>query len=327
MKLSAYIILFLSVFFLSACEKEIDFRGEVTAPHVVVNSFVTPDSIVMAHVSESRFFLASGYTFKNIEDADVSLFVDGVLIEKMVYQGNGIYSSGTKPGIGQAVRLEVKIQDKDVVSCETKIEPQTNVISLDTTMRNVGQSPIVRWDDNRFEEDTIGNYLIYECRFKLKIKDDVNTQSFYRLVVMTVSTNVLGDKQVDYYFTFDDIVSGKNNTSNVGPPTSLDNNEYNVFSDELFNGKEYPLSFYVTNNVARPLPGYESEYEFKYSSKKEVYVNIQQISKSYYLYLKSRSASSQGNNLFSEPIQIHNNVVGGIGILGAYTSQVFKLDL
>lgn len=327
MKLSTYIILLLSVFFLSACEKEIEFRGEVTAPHVVVNSYITPDSIVVAHVSESRFFLASGYTFKNIDDADVSLFVGGVFVEKMVSQGNGIYSSGTKPEIGQTVRLEVKVQDKDMVSCEAKIEPQTNVISLDTTVRNVGQSPIVRWDDSRFKEDTIGSYLTYECRFKLKIKDDVNTQSFYRLVVTTVSINVLGNKQVDYYFTFDDIVSGKNNTSTVGPPTSLDNNEYNVFSDELFNGKEYPLSFYVTNNVAQPLPGYESDYEFKYPLKKEVYVDIQQISKSYYLYLKSRSANNSSNGIFSEPIQIHNNVVGGIGILGAYTSRVFKLDL
>jgi len=53
---------------------------------------------------------------------------------------------------------------------------------------------------------------------------------------------------------------------------------------------------------------------------------LQSISKSYYLYLQTR-ASIKSNTFFAEPVQVYNNVDGGIGILGSYTSNVRKLTL
>jgi hypothetical protein len=126
--------------------------------------------------------------------------------------------------------------------------------------------------------------------------------------------------QDDYYFSFDDIVSGNSNDNSVGPPTSLSSNAYNVFSDDLFDGKQYSLKFSINE--------YKDYYgEGQKDIKKEVYINLQTISKGYYLYLRTRDASDNSNDFFSEPIQIFNNVEGGIGILGSYTSSVKKIDL
>jgi hypothetical protein len=326
-KIKIYSICILSAILVASCEKEIEFKGEITQPQVVINSFITPDSVVKVHVSESKFFLASGYTFENIGNADISVFVNDIFKEKMIYLNDGFYTSNIVPAVSDTIKLEVNVAGKNAVVCETTIEPKVEIISLDTTILITGQSPITRYNEFTFREDTIGFYMQYDCKFKLKIKDDVDKQNYYRLVVMTKFEDFQGGNQIQYYFTFDDIVSGNSSNNSIGPPTSLASNTYNVFSDELINGKEYPLSFYVSDYKSKPLPGYESDPNFKGDMKKEIFINLQQISKSYYLYLKSRSASNDSDIFFSEPIQIHNNIEGGIGILGSYTSNVLKIEL
>ena len=325
-----YLSVLFSVFFFASCEKEIEFKGKITEPQVVVNSFITPDSVIKAHVSESKFFLASGYIFNDIKNADISVLINGVLKEKMIYSVSGIYVAKYKPIVSDTVRLEVKIANKSDVSCQTVFEPAIQMIDLDTTKLYTGKYPITNYNRITLKEDTLGYYLNYDFHFKLKFKDDGIKDNFYRLTVRTRTVLLDGRESSDYLFVFDDIVSGKTSSSTVGPPTSLSSNQYNVFSDELFNGKEYPLTFYVTNSIAKLLPEYEylqTQFGNNYN-KKEIYVNLQSISKSYYLYLKSRDANSSSNAVFSEPIQIHNNIVGGIGIFGSYTSNLFeKIDL
>lgn len=324
-----YLSVLFAVFLFASCEKEIEFKGKITEPQVVVNSFITPDSVIKAHVSESKFFLSSGYLFKDIENADISVLINGVLKEKMIYSASGIYLANYKPVVGDIVRLEVKIPTKSDVSSETIIEPAIQLIALDTTKLYTGKYPITSYNQITFKEDTLGYYMNYDCHFKLKFKDDGTKDNFYRLTVRSHTTFSDGRESDEYFFVFDDIVSGNTSSSTVGPPTSLSSNQYNVFSDELFNGKEYPLTFYISNSIAKLLPEYEYlQTQYGDSGQKEIYVNLQSISKSYYLYLKSRDASSSSNAVFAEPIQIHNNIVGGIGIFGSYTSNMFeKIDL
>lgn len=318
----------ITILLLASCEKEIEFNGEITDPKVVVNSYITPDSIITAHISESRFFLTNGYSFKNIENAVISIYTNGVLIEKMTYVGDGIYSGTikSKPAVGETIKLVVNVPSKDEVSCETKIEPKSVILSIDTTQITTSKTPITTYSSNNGALDTIGYYVYYDCKYKLKIKDDANPQNFYRLVVRTHTLYAGGGFSDSYIFNFDDIVSGNSN-SNEFSLSGNTNNEYNVFSDEIFNGKEYSLSFSTSQNTAVALPGYDLTNVSRESVKTEVYIDLQSISKSYYLYLISRSASSSSNDFFSEPIQIHNNVIGGIGILGSYSNNVRKIDL
>lgn len=323
--ITTYLSILVSIFLVVSCEKEIEFKGEITEPQVVINSFITPDSVIKAHVSETKFFLASGYEFNNIVNADISVFINGVLKDKMSYSAFGIYLADYKPLVGDTVRLEVKIPNKSDVSSQTIVEPAVELIDLDTTKLFTGKYPIINYNPITTKADTIGYYSNYDCHFKLKFKDDGTKNNFYRLTVRTHTSFSDGRESDDYFFVFDDIVSGKTSSSTVGPPTSLSSNQYNVFSDELFNGKEYPLTFYVMNSAAKLLPEYEYlQNKYGDSGRKEIYVNLQSISKSYYLYLKSRDASSSSNEVFSEPIQIHNNIIGGIGIFGSYTSNAFE---
>ena len=71
----------------------------------------------------------------------------------------------------------------------------------------------------------------------------------------------------------------------------------------------------------------EEGYELIHS---EISVELQSLSYEYYMYLKTREANSNMSSFeesFSEPVQIYTNVIGGIGILGSYSSSVFTIPL
>ena len=95
------------IFIFVSCEKDIEFNGEITAPLLVINSYITPDSVVSAHVSESRFFLKDSITYKNINTADVAVWVNGVLKEKMTLVEKGMYRGTYKPVIGETIKIIV----------------------------------------------------------------------------------------------------------------------------------------------------------------------------------------------------------------------------
>lgn len=320
-----FIVLFLNGLFITSCVKDIQFNGEITEPMVVVNSFITPDSVISANISESQFFLSNQSTFNFIDNAGLSLFVNGVFKEKMIHTNNGEYLTTYKPGIGDSIRYLVQTPGKKDVSCSTAIEQQAIVVSIDTSSTLTGSTtPIINYqtqkNGNISVQDTIGYITGRRIKFVLNFIDNADKQNFYRLVVLTNTYSNYG-LQSDYSFSFDDLVSGNTNKNSIGFSTSFSSNSYNVFSDDLFNGKQYPLTFSITDDKYIYFPGFEQQVPHV-----EVNINLQSISKSYYYYLRSRE-NSGGNSFFSEPVQVYNNIVGGIGILGSYTSHLTKIIL
>lgn len=334
----------MSIFIFSACEKEIEFNGKITDPLIVVNSYLNPDSIVSAQISESRFFLKDSITFKNISNAEVAVWVNGDFKEKMSYDEKGIYNGTFKPLIGDTLKLVVNVPGFKEVTSQTVIYYQPVINSIDTTNVWTGMSYQISYSGSSsnggptiWKNDTIATVMGHTINYTLKFKDNGNEQNYYRLIVKSTSYYVQTDTvtQVEtksekdsYFYYFSDVVSGDNTNTDplsiVGGMYSY--NMYGVFSDELFNGKTYSLTFSTNEDVYT----YRSEYDYgrKTPDRKKVSIYLQSISKDYYQYAQSRVAAETGDNFFSEQVQIHNNIVGGIGILGSYTaSEVYQIDL
>ncbi len=334
------------IFIFVSCEKEIEFKGEITDPLLVVNSYITPDSVVSAHVSQSRFFLKDSITYKNINTAEVAVWVNGVFKENMSLVEKGKYRGTYKPAIGETIKIIVNVPTMKEVSSETKIYPQPVINSIDTTgvwsakEYMIQSSGYSTGGQTIYKNDTLAAYTRQTMNYTLKFDDNANEQNYYRLIAKTIQhytvTDTIQHTTKDsitshYYFNFSDVVSG-NNTNN--DPTTLiggynSYNMYTVFSDELFNGKTYALTFstdqLVFDNISSNSGFYTNSY--RNPDKYEIKVYLQSISRDYYLYLKSRAAGSGGADFFSEPVQIHNNIVGGIGIFGSYTpSNVFTIN-
>jgi hypothetical protein len=321
-----FVLLSISIF--TSCEKEIDFDGETTESQLVLNSFITPDSTIVANVSESQFFLNNDYLFKAVENAEVSIYCNGILKETMQHSLNGKYISATKPEVGDVVKLVVKVPEKDEITGETTIYPKANVLKLDSIVIWTGAKPIietVNTVDNglpKTETIVVGKYRFRTIRYILTFEDAATMKNYYRLVVSQTST-FEGKKKVNYDYTLDDIVSGNTKDLLPGiPAINESKNQFHVFTDELINGKTYPLSFTIRDTASIYLPEYQRPLP-----KKTVEIDLQSVCNNFYLFLKTRSDQQTANQLFSEPIQIFNNVNGGIGLVGSYTSNVLKVNL
>lgn len=321
MKYKLQYILPVLMLMVGSCQKVIEFNGKITEPLFVINSFITPDSVVKAQLTESRFFLSNQTTFNTVDNATITLMVNGLPKENLLHTDSGFYVGSYHPSVGDSISLIVKSPGKNSLSCGTKVVPAPIITSIDTTSVYTGIStPLININKMTQKIDTIGYSQSRTLKVVLHFTDVPDIRNYYRLVVITKTNSILGSYD-NYNFSFDDIVSGNTNQNSVGPPTSLTSNKYNVFSDDLFNGKTYPLTFSISDNINH----YSAGNSFFYPQR-EMIVKLQSISKSYYLYLQTR-ASTKNNNFFSEPVQVYSNVTGGIGILGSYTESIRVLKL
>jgi hypothetical protein len=311
---STAVMLLFSVF---SCEKNIEFKGREQAPLLVINSILSPDTFMLASVSRSMFFLSNDENTA-IEDADINVFVNDEPAGKYAFSHNdSIYSYGDmwlvlkeqshyllpcKPKAGDRIRYEASVPGLKSVTCETVIPQPVEIISLDTEM--------VKDPDNY----PYG----YGMDFRMKFKDRPNERNYYRIAVymrslvhdwLNPSETYIDISPV--HITSDDMVLDTGAPTD-GILTKETPNRYNLFSDELIEGKEYTIKFHSSLNTN----------SYGDDKREAVIVRLLSITEDYYLYLRTLTASGQtGDTPFSEPVQIYNNIKGGIGILGACSAS------
>lgn len=329
--ISFLIILGFTILFHS-CEKEIEFSGEVTKPMLVINGFLTPDSVIKVHLSKSKFFLKDNTSFEMVNNANVNVWVNGTKVEKLTNTGEGYYMGSFKPQVGDILKITAETSEYPEVSTETEIMSSISIISVDTLNHQFDEYPNVSYSSTNngpYIADTSGFTKIESFGIKIKFNDPASISNYYRLDAKVINyydndSIAIRNAQIDY----NDIVFGGNNNSNI---LEMDGyNYYHEFSDELFNGKEYNLNIKFNSITQVFKPEYQELYhrkEEKVPVRQELYIELQSISESYFLYLRSRSTNMSAVEFFSEPVQIYSNVNGGIGILGSYSSSLYKINL
>ena len=325
------IILLLTVFIV-ACETEIKFNGKETAPSMVINSILNPDSTVKVHITKSKFFLEKDGPFDPITNATVQLYVNDKLIETLNTTGNGYYTGAYKPLPGDIIKIIAQNNEFENVHSSTEIPVSAKIKSIDTTSTITSTSPIVYYssytDEGNLTTDTIGTINEKKIKFTINIADSANYKNFYRLKV-TYRSYYYNDTYTDnnVYFDTEDLVFGSTSETELFDEEST--NYYHEFNDNLFDGKNYGLTFSVTAFQYNYLPGKEPKNPPWGPTiiKQELFVNIESISPSYYYYLNSRAKNDAYIEIFSEPVQIYNNIVNGIGILGAYNTSITVVGL
>jgi len=311
-----YLSLIISLVLFASCEKDVEFKGEMTKSVLVVNSFVSPDSVVSANVSESKFFLEEENTITGIENATVSVYVNDVFKEKMIHTDKGNYRGTYIPTIGEIIKLVVTVSNKTDVSCQDKVLTRPEIVSVDTAVTSSTGGYLLDYhtklnSNDTQVYDTIGKSRNYDCEFKIKMKDKGNEKNYYRLAVVRNST-FEGESGYEFVHITDNIDPEAYSSDPL--QTEDDSNPFCVFSDDIINGKEYTLKFKLSQNVI-------TFYNRPKETKQELIIALQQISKDYYLYLRTRAVANE-DNVFSEPVQIHCNIKNGLGVFGSYSSSV-----
>lgn len=320
------ITLLLTVFIVS-CETEIEFNGKETAPSMVINSILNPDSAIKVHITKSKFFLDLDGPFDPITNATVQLYANDKLIEALNSTGNGYYTGTYKPFPGDIIKIIARNNEFDNVYSSTEIPVTASITSVDTTSTTTKTSPLIYSgsynDEGYLNTDTVGTISEKKIKFTINIADRANYKNFYRLKVKHRSYYDNGTySEHNTYFNSEDLVFGS--TSETELFEEENTNYYHEFNDNLFDGKTYGLTFSISTFQYNYFPGKEPKDDpwSPTTIKQEILINIESISPSYYYYLNSRAKNNAYIEIFSEPVQIYNNIVNGIGILGAYNTSI-----
>lgn len=281
---------------LYACQSELKFSGEDSKPKLVISSFVSPNDTIKVHVSLSKFFLSNS-SYSNVEDAKVDLFLNGKYAATLIHKAAGEYYAAIKPNSGDVVRLEIESPKYGTAAVESYVPTPQDKMSVQPQIDMYNQ-------------------------MYLSINDNSSTEDYYRIV---------GIQQIEYYSNTDkkQVVSKIgfklfNNLEGDQLPKYESTDGYPLyFSDKLFNGKTITLELEPTM--------YDSVYNVKSLVSSQDTINypildsirydfeIQSITEDYYLFLKT-SKLSETKSFLQEPVQVKSNVIGGIGILGAFSS-------
>jgi hypothetical protein len=291
--------LFSLILLFSACDIVVDLDIPEHEPVLVVNSVLSIDSIMTAHVSHSKgAFDSNSISF--VHNASVEVYEDGGLLglmDEIAYYTNTanidssyVYHLNHKPTASKTYSYEIVHEDYEAVRAETHMPNAVDLIVEDVTLIEVDE---------------------YQSQYRTRFyfNDELN-ENYYRLRLISKS-NDYPDYPIDFESSDASIISSVGVESDGAAYWGSEA----LFDDELFNGskKEIILEFWWKSF-------YEAEYVLELTS----------VSKSYYTYIKSLTAhyNNQDQFLFAgEPVQVYTNIENGLGILGASNTKSVEFIL
>jgi len=287
MKLYFWVIILCFIF--TNCEKEvnINFPKHKIAP--VLNCLFSQDSVFKVHISKSAPILNN---FRSrIGDATVQLFEDDKMVEELSFDGS-IYGSSIIPQPKKIYRIEANTPEFQHITAFDYIPTKPHIISASF-------KDSVYKDEDGFDMS----------QAKIKIQDNPNNKDYYELIL--VSKPIGPYYSVSYDMTNNDPVLLNEDILEYLP-------EYLVFSDELFDGKNYTF----TVNYGTPV--YNDE-----QIKHELTIYLRHISENYYKYKKRLLIHlyNQDSDIWDgigDPVPMYTNIENGFGIFAGY-SQIKKI--
>ncbi|MDL2255436.1 DUF4249 domain-containing protein [Parabacteroides sp. OttesenSCG-928-K15] len=313
-----YSYLFLFSFLFASCENYIEFKGEDKETKLVINHVID--------TSKDTQYLDLSASYFLFGDNDYDWWDPSSSVQPGGWDGQwpggdigNLPIEVTVNGESQALslgssQLEYKaaLQAGDKIAIDVDHE-WTGRVHVEETVPEV---PVI------LSVDTLRFYdAERECLFMrslITIKDNPRERNFYRLIIRKKTLYSEGtqweylDETTHYYIDQDPALNS------LADQTSEDEDENvcRIFSDNIFDGKEYTINVYF-------LLGFNAkELKEKVSFDIELYA----ITESLYLYLRSLEQSWK-SDVFSQPVRIYSNVKGGYGILGIQNPTILSYDV
>ena len=297
-----YITAIVLILLFIACTKEIEFNPKNQSPFLVMNSYLDPDQVLAVSVSHSASIMEE-LTKNIVSDAVVKVYENETLLETLQFDAaSSQYRGVRKPSVGKEYKVTVVKDGFLVIEATSVIKPAPEILKCTITKDNL---------NSRRANATI------------KFRDPAGVKNFYRLVVTNedefrdkpdwaqndgntpgapwVYANIAGVWSTD--------PNWDNTSSSAGLFDDVPENIFNIFNDDLIDGKEYSLTFSYSL----------SRYP---EAENRTIISLQSITQDFHKYLKTFSAQYYyGDDFLLEPIQVYTNVKNGGGILGSYNSN------
>lgn len=323
---------------LAACEKQVDIDVDAQQPKVVVYATGEADSTMYLRLTYSRPVFSTFYVsdtenyFKEIDNATVTLSVNGG--NYVATNSGGNYTVNYAPQPGDYLKLMVKVPGKDDVTAEATVPSQPSATDLVMETASSSERPNVLWGS----------------KLRFKLIDDGSTTDYYSLSMLRVDTIYYTEVDNDGNVTDHDTVSFQQSVyfkcidytviTNTDIESSLEMEEgaantfYGdnfIFSDANINGMRHEFTFEQIESYGCYSEDYGDHYgddnhHWVALGTSTYYLVVTALSRDMYLYQQSLDSYTDGElfGLFGEPVQIHSNVEGGIGIFGINTKSVYQ---
>lgn len=302
-----------------------------------------------------------------LKDAEVSIYINGEFREKMEPSNAERFPthiSHTKVQPGDMVMLKASHSGFEDAWAEVVVPHAVPLISVDTISYPSQNDYYPGYYPGNYPGYSAfyNNYKgIRVMRTYIKFRDvDVQKRNYYALTIkrkfeVLGIDSFAGEVFVDplaYNYEQDPALYGgiKTDINSLFSEYYRGSTYVRAFSDELFNGKEYTINVSFTTGRTDSIWIYNMDktyqdtsywngemyistnYEIEgYAMKTEYELNLLTLSEDYYLYMKSRDAYNEDDGLseigLTEPIRIHTNVKGGIGIVGAYQPSSLSVKM
>lgn len=332
MKRNIYtLLLFILAGCFISCEKDIEFKGTITDPLLVMNALLTPDSVVSVYLTQSRFVLGEIAPFNHISNATASVFVNGELKEQLSHGENGIYKGSYFPKPGDEIKIEVTADGFNKLTSQTVIPGKPNIVVNDSTVT-------IRKEEytNPHYPGTVTKTTSRDMQLQLKLRDAASEENYYYIrATQYISDNGMLISEGIVEIKLSEVL--KNNITDNGNifqelfgDEGGSNRTDNLFSDMFVDGKDILFDFslyntlesvtYVNGEIVNDGNNYGKEVTVEYI------IEIGEISRDMYQYLVSgnKALNAEDYGPFTEPVMIHTNIENGIGILGAYNTYRFS---
>jgi hypothetical protein len=295
----------------TSCKKIRDDLLPESKSKLYCQSIINTDSAIRVHVGRTTSILSKDPSY--INDAIVVLYRNSILLDTLINENNGTYSSNILPAPGDSYKIEV-IKDSEKLTGNATVPDSTPLYE-----------PKMEFPTGY---DAVNQQYFGELTFT--IDDDPVVENFYEVIIYTKTYNDLTNT---YRYSY------KNDPFYVLVPDKIVQNEGDwdysptsiFFSDKLFNGKKQHLAFSIT-------PGGYSHVDDVWITdmEKDGYILLRSISKEYYMYRKYYTRHSYNANIHSdgiqnllftgEPLDMYTNITGGLGVVAAFSSTTSKIE-
>jgi len=315
------LVFILMPFLHSACESVLFIELEESDKLIVLNGAISSDSLISVQVSRTRHILDNA-PVEPLENAKVSLYQNGSLLQELTYTENGSFvSTDFIPSIGYDYTIEVENTAYEPVTASSGIPKVVPIELFDTVSIN-------RDDGDPYSYSSYNDVL----QFDLTLEDPPGVENFYMVSAEADrSWTEYRDTMVQYWdsgwynnqwnyflsdctYTVTDIYRYMDypyiGTEDIVVEAITSHGV--LFTDHLFDGKSYSFKGEFYHDQLRS------------ADSAVVDIRLHSISESYYKYLKSRQKHySTKDNYLAVPVIVYSNVDGGTGFFGGYSSDEY----
>ena len=314
MKKTTIIPLIAALLLTASCTKVLEFDGTETESMPVLISQPEADSTLNVRLTYSRFFLSRN-EFKPIDNATFRVELNGSPVStNFSYDDYGLYHSDLILRENDTLTLHVIVPDKGEMTagCRMPNRPQTSDLTIDP---NVETYSYPDWPDTSIIHTSIeGN-----ADFHFKLHDPAGQNNYY-MIRAYLYNETRGTKDYLDLKMNDDLIFDGNATDDYFDLDFSENFSEGtqiLFSDERINGHTHTI-----NGTINWIHYQDNEAT--------LHLEISSLSRDNYLFTVTKQSQSNGGDILgfvSEPVRIHTNVEGGIGILGGKSSILIPIDL